>query len=49
MGKWEDEPDDLVYLDNMHCAKFALGKVSLLPKAHFVLGKAVHVKFDDGS
>ena len=42
-GKWEDEPDDLVDLDNMHCTKSALGKVSLPPKARFVPSKAVHV------
>ena len=42
-GKWEDELDNLVDLDAMHCTKSALGKVSLPPKAHFVLGKAVHV------
>ena len=48
MGKW-DEPDDPVDLDNMHCAKSALGKVSLPPKACFVLGKVVHVQFDGGS
>ena len=29
VGKWEDEPDELVDLDTMHCAKSALGKVSL--------------------
>ena len=43
MGKWEDKPDDPVDLDTMHCAKSALGKVSLPPKAHFVLGKVMHV------
>ena len=43
MGKWEDEPDEPVDMDAMHCAEFALGKVSLPPKARFVLGKAVHV------
>ena len=42
-GKWEDEPDKLVDLDTIHCAESALGKVSLPPKAHFVLGKVVHV------
>ena len=42
-GEWEDEPDELVYLDTMHCAESALGKVSLALKACFVLGKAVHV------
>ena len=42
-GEWEDEPDDPVDLDNMHCTESALGKVSLPPKACFVLGKAVHV------
>ena len=42
MGKW-DELDNPVDLDNMHCAESALGKVSLPPKACFVLGKAVHV------
>ena len=43
-GKW-DELDDPVDLDNMHCTKSALGKVSLPLKAHFVPGKAVHVQF----
>ena len=33
----------------MHCADSTLGKVSLLPKAHFVPGKAVHVQLDGGS
>ena len=47
-GKW-DEPDDPVDLDDMHCTESALGKVSLPPKACFVLGKAVHVKFDSRS
>ena len=42
-GKWEDEPDEPKDLDAMHCAKTALNKVSLPPKAHLVLGKAVHV------
>ena len=41
-GKW-DEPDYPVDLDNMHCTEFALGKVSLPPKACFVLGKVVHM------
>ena len=47
-GGW-DELDDLVNLDDMHSTKSALGKVSLPPKAHFVLGKAVHVQFYGGS
>ena len=42
-GEWKDEPDEPVDLDTMHCTESALGKVSLLPKACFVLGKAVHV------
>ena len=42
-GKWEDELDDPVDLDTMHCTESALGKVSLPPKVHFVLGKVVHV------
>ena len=42
-GEWEDEPDDAVDLDAMHCAKSAQGKLSLPPKASFVLCKAVHV------
>ena len=42
-GKWENELDELVDLDAMHCTESALGKVSLLPKACFVLGKVVHV------
>ena len=42
-GKWEDELDEPVDLVAMHCAKFALGKVSLPPKAYFVLGKVVHM------
>ena len=48
MGKW-DEPDDLVDLDDMHSTESALGKVSLPPKACFILGKVVHVQFDSGS
>ena len=43
VGKWEDEPDNPVDLDAMHCIESALGKVSLPPKARFVLGKMVHV------
>ena len=42
-GKWEDELDHPVDLDIMHYAKFALGKVTLPPRACFVLGKVVHV------
>ena len=42
-GKWEDEPDEPVDLDAMHCTKSALGKVSSPPKACFVPGKVVHV------
>ena len=48
MGKWDDEPDELVDPDAMHCAESALGKVSLPPKARFFLGK-VHVQFDGSS
>ena len=48
-GKWGDEPDKLVDLDAIHCAEATLGKVSLPPKAHFVLGKVVHVQFHGGS
>ena len=47
-GEWE-QLDDPVDLDDMHCTESALGKVSLPPKARFVLGKAVHVQFDGGS
>ena len=43
VGEWGDEPNEPVDLDAMHCAESALGKVSLTPKAHFVLGEAVHV------
>ena len=46
VGKWEDEedePDEPVNLDAMHCTESALGKVSLPPKACFVPGKVVHV------
>ena len=39
VGKWEDEPDELVDLDAMHCTESALGKVSLPPKAYFILGQ----------
>ena len=49
LGKWEDEPDELVDPDAMHCTKSALGKVSLPPKVCFVLGKLVHVQFDGSS
>ena len=48
-GKWEDGPDELVNLDAMHCTESALGKVSMPPKAHFVLGKVVHVQFNGRS
>ena len=47
--KWEDELDELVNLDAMHCTESALGKVSLLPKARFFPGKVVHVQFDGSS
>ena len=47
-GEW-DEPDGPVDLDDMHSVKSALGKVNFPPKAHFVLGKAVHVQFDGRS
>ena len=47
-GEW-DELENPVDLDNMHCTKSALGKVSLPPKIHFVPGKIVHVQFDGGS
>ena len=43
VGNWEDEPDEPVDLDAMHYAESALGKVSLPPKARFVVGKVVHV------
>ena len=43
VGEWEDEPDEPVDLDDIHCTKSILGKVSLPPKARFVLGKAVHM------
>ena len=46
--EWE-QLDNPLDLDDMHCAKSALGKVSLPPKACFVPGKAVHVQFDGGS
>ena len=42
-GKWEDEPDEPIDLDAMHYAESALGKVSLPPKACFLLGKAVDI------
>ena len=45
-GKWEDKPNEPVDLDAMYCAKTALGKVSLPPKAHLVSGKAVHMHFN---
>ena len=47
-GEW-DELDNPVDLDDMHCTESALGKVSLPPKACFVLGKVVHVQFDGRS
>ena len=49
VGEWEDEPDEPdepVDLDTMHCTESTLGKVSLPPKACFVLGKVVQVQFD---
>ena len=48
-GQWEDELDEPVDLDAMHCTKSTLGKVSLPPKACFVPGKVVHVQFDGRS
>ena len=45
-GKWEYK---LVDLDAVHCTKPALGKVSLPPKAQFVLDKAVHIQLYGGS
>ena len=39
--KWEDEPDETVDLDAIHCTESALGNVSLPPKARFVPGKMV--------
>ena len=42
-GDWEDEPDNPIDLDPMHCAESALSKVSLPPRARFVSGKVVHV------
>ena len=47
--EWQDGLDKLVDLDAIHCAKSALSKVSLPPKACFVLGKVVHVQFDGRS
>ena len=41
MDKWEDELDEPVDMETMYCAKFTLGKVSLLTKACFVTGKVV--------
>ena len=43
MGKWEDEPDEPIDLDAMHCVESTLNKVSLTPKACFVVGKVVHL------
>ena len=48
VGKW-DELDDPVNLDDMHCTKSALDKVSLPPKARFFLGNVVYVQFDGGT
>ena len=48
-GKCEDEPDEPVDLDAMHCAESTLGKVSLPQKTRFFLGKVVHVQFNGGS
>ena len=42
-GEWEDELDKPVDLDAMHCTESTLGKVSLAPKACFILGKVVHL------
>ena len=49
VGTLEDEPDEWVDLDAMHCTKSTLGKVSLPSKACFIQGKVVHVQFDSGS
>ena len=43
VGEWEDELNELVDLDAIQCTKSALGKMSLLPKAHFVLDEEMHV------
>ena len=48
-GEWENKLDELVDLNTMHCAKSALGKVSLPSKVCIFLGKAVHVQFDGRS
>ena len=48
MGKWEDELDEPVDVDTMHCTRLALGKVSLPPKACFVLVKVLNVELDGG-
>ena len=48
-SKGEEEPDELVDLDTMHCTKTALGKVNLPLKAHFVPGKVVNVQCNGGS
>ena len=39
-SKWEDKPDEPVDLDTMYCAKSALAKVNLPPKACFGQGGA---------
>ena len=49
VGEWEDETDESVNLDAMHCTESALGKVTMPPKAHFLLDKAVHVQLNGGS
>ena len=49
MDKWKDKPDKPVDLDAMNCAKSALGKVSLPPKACFVPGKAMYGHYDGRS
>ena len=49
IAKWEDEPDEPVDLEAMHCTESTLGKVSFPPKAYFIPGKVVHVQFDSVS
>ena len=49
IGKWEDDPNKLVDLDTMQCTESTLSKVSLSPRAYFVLGKAVYEQFNGDS
>ena len=49
MGKWEDESDEMVYMDTMHCTDTTLAKVNLPPNAGFVLSDSLYVQLNSSS